>query len=30
VYVEGPPEVRDAVIQHLKEVMARHEGVVAA
>ena len=23
-------EVRDAVIQHLKEVMARHEGVVAA
>jgi len=30
VYVEGPPEVRDAVIQHLKEVMTRHEGVVAA
>ncbi|GIE11206.1 helix-turn-helix transcriptional regulator [Paractinoplanes ferrugineus] len=30
VRVEGPPEVRDAVIQILKEVMARHDGVVAA
>jgi proteasome accessory factor B len=30
VFVEGPPEVRDAVIQQLKEVMSRHEGVVAA
>jgi proteasome accessory factor B len=30
VRVEGPPEVREAVIQLLKEVMTRHDGVVAA
>jgi proteasome accessory factor B len=30
VRADGPPEVREAVIQQLKEVMARHEGVVAA
>jgi proteasome accessory factor B len=30
VRVDGPPEVREAVIQRLKEVVARHEGVVAA
>ncbi|MEU4244129.1 WYL domain-containing protein [Actinoplanes sp. NPDC026619] len=30
VRVDGPPEVRDAVIQRLKEVMTRHDGVVAA
>jgi proteasome accessory factor B len=30
VCVEGPPEVRDAVIQLLKEVMTRYEGMAAA
>jgi proteasome accessory factor B len=30
VRADGPPELREAVIQQLKEVMARHEGVVAA
>jgi proteasome accessory factor B len=30
VRADGPPEVREAVIQQLKEVMVRHEGVVAA
>ncbi|GIE95096.1 helix-turn-helix transcriptional regulator [Paractinoplanes rishiriensis] len=30
VRADGPPEVREAVIQQLKEVMARHDGVVAA
>jgi proteasome accessory factor B len=30
VRVEGPPEVREAVIQQLKEIVARHEGVVTA
>ncbi|GIE00598.1 helix-turn-helix transcriptional regulator [Paractinoplanes durhamensis] len=30
VRVDGPPEVREAVIQRLKEVMTRHDGVVAA
>jgi proteasome accessory factor B len=30
VRADGPPEVREAVIQQLKEVVARHEGVVAA
>jgi proteasome accessory factor B len=30
VRVDGPPEVREAVIQRLKEVVVRHEGVVAA
>jgi len=29
VRVEGPPEVREAVIQQLKEIVARHEGVAA-
>jgi proteasome accessory factor B len=29
VRVEGPPEVREAVIQLLKEVMTRHDGVAA-
>jgi proteasome accessory factor B len=29
VRVDGPPEVREAVIQQLKEVVARHEGVPA-
>jgi proteasome accessory factor B len=30
VRADGPPELREAVIQRLKEVVARHEGVVAA
>ena len=29
VRAEGPPELREAVIQRLKEVVARHEGVMA-
>ncbi len=28
VYAESPPELREAVIQRLKEVVARHEGVM--
>ena len=28
VRAEGPPEVREAVIQQLKEVVARHEAVM--
>jgi proteasome accessory factor B len=30
VRVDGPPELREAVIQQLKEVVARHERVVPA
>jgi proteasome accessory factor B len=30
VFVESPPELREAVIQQLKEVVARHERVVPA
>ncbi|WP_189081099.1 helix-turn-helix transcriptional regulator [Mangrovihabitans endophyticus] len=30
VRVEGPPELRDAVVQQLKEVVARHEPLAAA
>jgi proteasome accessory factor B len=30
VRADAPPELRDAVVQHLKEIVARHENVAVA